>query len=181
MPRLTDDKWAAMRIEWEGEPLATFSALADKYGVNVGNVSRKAAKEGWSKRGVLGDINEAASRRADTQTDATGNARQTQRPFGTGDLATRDESESLRAAVLVRLRAEWAELEGFRKSALVAMKTAHTSGDKAAWAIAKTAADTALANIRALQIKQDGERKAWGLDAQSEEDIVITNPRRLEA
>lgn len=51
MPRLTDDKWAAMRIEWEGEPLATFSALADKYGVNVGNVSRKAAKEGWSKRG----------------------------------------------------------------------------------------------------------------------------------
>jgi hypothetical protein len=179
MPRLTADQWAAIRIEWEGEPTATFSALAGKHNVNKSEISRTAKRQGWSKRGQLGDINEAAQRKADAQLNADGNP--TQRQPNTGDLATRDESESLRAAVLVRLRAEWAELEGFRKAALAAMKTAHENGDKAAWSIAKMAADTALANIRALSVKQDAERKAWGLDAKSEEDIVITNPRRIEA
>jgi len=181
VPRLTPDKWAAIRIEWESDPSATFSALATKHDVNIGNVSRRASKEGWSKRGVIADINEAASRRADASCSADGTARQTQRPTMAGDLATRDESERLRAEVLVRLRTEWAELESFRKSALIAMRTAHTAGDKGAWGIAKMAADTALANIRSLAVKQDAERKAWGLDAKSEEDIVITNPRRIES
>jgi hypothetical protein len=179
MPRLTADQWAAIRIEWEGEPTATFNGLASKHGVDNSQISRVARKEGWSKRGQIADINEAAQRRADASSDPDGT--QTQRPLRSADLATRDESESLRAAVLVRMRSEWAELEGFRKAALAAMKTAHENGDKAAWSIAKMAADTALANIRALSVKQDAERKAWGLDAKSEEDIVITNPRRIEA
>jgi hypothetical protein len=32
----------------------------------------------------------------------------------------------------------------------------------------------------AIRIEWEGERKAWGLDAKSEEDIIITNPRRIE-
>jgi hypothetical protein len=178
--RLTPDQWAAIRLEWEGDPLATFNGMAQKHGVDVASVSRHASREGWSKRNQLGDINEAANRRADAQCNANGDASETQRPNTASDLATRDESEAVRAAVLVRLRAEWAELEGFRKAALAAMKTAHTEGDKAAWSIAKMAADTALSNIRALSVKQEGERKAWGLDAKSEEEIIITNPRRIE-
>lgn len=176
MPRLSKDKWAEVRLEWEGEPTATFFGLADKYGVDRASISRAAAREGWSKRGVIADINEAAQRRADARCDSDGNA--TQRQRNAGDLATRDESERLRAEVLTRHRSEWAEMVAFRKTALVVMQEAHKKKDRASWANAKLAADTALANLRALAVAHDGERKAWGLDAKSEEDIVITNPRR---
>lgn len=175
MPRLTADQWAAIRIEWEGEPTATFSGLAEKYGVNKASISRTAWREAWVKRGQLAGINESAQRKADRLTDADGNA--TQRECNAVDLATRTESEDLRAEVTARHRREWAELEAFRKTALKAMKDAHEAGDRAAWMVAKLAADTARANISALDIKQHGERKAWGLDVKGEEDIVITNPR----
>lgn len=45
---------------------------------------------------------------------------------------------------------------------------------------AKIAADTALAQLRALAIQQDGERKAWGLDVSAAEEIIITNPRSFD-
>lgn len=180
MPRLTTDQWAAIRIEWEGEPLATFSGLAIKHGVNKSEVSRTAKRQNWAKTGQLASINESAQRKADLLTDSDGNP--TQRKPNAVDLASRTESEDLRAAVTARHRTEWAELEGFRKSALVAMKKAHESGDKEGWAIAKIAADTAKANLSALEIKQGGERKAWGLDVHGEDDIVINNPRgRIDA
>jgi hypothetical protein len=179
VPRLSADQWAAVRLEWENEPTATFSGLAGKHGVNKSEISRTAKRQGWSKTGQIGSINENAQRRADAQLNADGTT--TQRKPNASDLASRHESESIRADVLARLRTEWAELESFRKVALVAMKEAHKAGDKNAWSIAKLAADTALANMRTLSIKQDGERAAWGLDLKADEDIVIRNPRRAEA
>lgn len=175
MPRLTADQWAAIRIEWEGEPSATFSGLGEKFGVHNSEIGRRAKREGWVKRGQLASINESAQRKADLMTDAQGNS--TQRELRTSDLATRTESEDLRAAVTARHRAEWAELDGFRKTALIAMKKAHEDGEKEAWQLAKIAADTAKANLSALEVKQNGERRAWGLDVHGEEDIVINNPR----
>ena len=173
MPRLTADQWAAVRLEWEGEPTATFTGLATKHGVNKSEISRRAAKEAWSKRGQLGAINDAAQRKADARVDADGNP--TQRKPNVVDLASREESEDVRAAVLERLRREWAELESFRRAALKVMKAAHEGTEE--WKNAKLAADTALANMRALDVKQAGERKAWGLDQQAEAEIVIGNPR----
>ena len=173
MPRLTADQWAAVRLEWEGEPTATFTGLSAKHGINKSEISRRCAKDGWSKRGVLGDINEAAQRKADARVGADGAP--TQPKPNAGDLATRTESEDVRAAVLERLRREWAELESFRRVALKVMKDAHEGTEE--WKTAKLAAETALANMRALDVKQAGERKAWGLDQQAETEIVIGNPR----
>lgn len=175
MPRLTADQWAAIRIEWEGEPTSSFTALATKHGVNKSEISRRSAKEGWSKRGQLGAINDAAQRKADARVDADGNP--TQRKPNVVDLASREESEDVRAAVLERHRREWAELEGFRKTALKAMKDAHGAGDIDTWKVADLAAKTALANMRTLEVKQSGERAAWGLDQHTEAEIVIGNPR----
>jgi hypothetical protein len=175
MPRLTADQWAAIRLEWEGEPSATFSGLGAKFGVHNSEIGRRAKREGWAKRGQLAGINESAQRKADKLTDSNGNS--TQRELRTSDLASRAESEDLRAAVTARHRTEWAELEGFRKTALKAMKDAHEAGDREGWQVAKLAADTAKANLSALEIKQNGERHAWGLDVHGEEDIVISNPR----
>lgn len=175
MPRLTTDQWAAIRIEWEGEPLATFSGLSVKHGVNKSEISRTAKRQGWVKRGQLASINESAQRKADRLTNSTGNP--TQRKPNALDLATRIESEDLRAEVAARHRMEWAELELYRWQALKTMDEAKTTGDREGWTIAKLAADTAKANLAALEIKQQGERRAWGLDVHGEEDIVIVNPR----
>jgi len=175
VPRLTTDQWAAIRLEWEGEPSATFSGLGEKFGVHNSEIGRRAKRESWVKRGQLASINESAQRKADRLTDSDGNS--TQNKLRTSDLASRTESEDLRAAVTARHRIEWAELEGFRKSALKAMKDAHEAGDREGWQIAKLAADTAKANLSALEVKQNGERRAWGLDVFSEADIVISNPR----
>ena len=175
MPRLTADQWAAIRIEWEGEPRATFSGLGEKFGIDKSEISRRSRREIWIKRGQLASINESAQRKADLLTDAQGNS--TQRELNAGDLATRSESEDLRAAVTARHRIEWGELETFRQSALDAMQDAKEVGDRETWYIAKVAADTAKANLSALEIKQQGERRAWGLDMHGEEDIIISNPR----
>lgn len=164
MPRLTEDQWAAIRIEWEGEPRVTMTELAERFGVNKSALSRKAKNEGWQKRGQLPSINEAAQRKADARFDVDGNSTSTQREGTAVDLASRSESEDVRAAVLVRHRSEWSELELYRRHALEAMDKAKTEGNREEWTIAKTAAETAKSNLSALQIKQDGERKAWGMD-----------------
>lgn len=177
MPRLSEEQWNQLRAEWEGEPTASFNALAEKYSINVSSVSRKAARDEWEKTNQLASINEAASLKADALVDSNGNALNAIANAKLA-LAQRDVSEDLRAQVQVRHRGEWSQLDEFRKTALKAMKDAHESGDRALWSIAKTAADTALSNIRALATKQDAERKAWGLDLRSEEEIVITNPRQ---
>lgn len=172
------DQWAAIRLEWEEDPTASLRGLVDKHGVNNAEISHRSRNEGWSKRGQLGAINESAQRLADNALDADGN--QTQHELSSARLATRQESEVVRAAVLIRHRGEWAELEAFRRTALKAMKDAHEAGDRNAWSITKLTADTAKANLQALEIKQAGEARAWGLDAKAEEEIVITNPRRFE-
>lgn len=178
MPRLSADQWGLVRAEWEGEPLASFNSLADKHGINVSNISRRAARDSWVKRNQLASINEAASRKADALVDSNGQMRENANANAKLALAQRELSEDLRAQVQARHRSEWAEMVAFRKTALVVMHDAHKKKDRASWANAKLAADTALANLRALAVAHDGERKSWGLDAKSEEDIVITNPRR---
>lgn len=173
MPRLTADQWAAIRLEWEGEPTATYLGLADNYGVAVSSISRKATTEGWTKKNQLATINEAAQRKADLRVDANGNATQTQRDGTVLDLANRNESEDVRAEILVRHRHEWAELENFRAISLERMIAAKESGDREPWQVAKIAADTALANMRTLEAKQAGERKAWGMDVMEVEKPSI--------
>lgn len=174
MPRLTKDQWDQMRIDWENDPAITITNIAGKYQICTSSVSRRASKEGWVKRGQIGGINEAAHRRADNLLDSNGKPV----PYSTADaLAAKELSETVRTEVLVRHRKEWAELEELRRTALVAMRRAHEESKYSAWAMAKSAADTALSNIKALNTKQAGECRAWGLDQKLQEDIVIVNPR----
>ena len=180
MPRLKKHQWEEMRLTWETEPSVKFIDLARQYNVNVSAVSRWASREGWEKIRPLQAINDAAQRRADARTDATGNRVELikekqklewdantsyEEKRNDVEQATRAESEAKRADLVTRHRTEWAELEGFRRTAMAAMKTAHEKGDRGSWGIAKTAAETAKTNLMALEIKQAGEARAWGLDA----------------
>lgn len=44
-------KWSQARREYERG--ATYTALAEKYGVSIATVSRRARLEGWGKRGQM--------------------------------------------------------------------------------------------------------------------------------
>jgi len=165
MARLDVEQWAAIRREWEEGPLVSYRQLAEAHGVDRTNISRKADKEGWQKKTSLTIINAAAQRKADSRVDSEGNEKRYERRRTDLPQSTEQQSEDLRAEVLTRHRKEWAELEGFRKAALAAMKKAHDEkGDIDEWKVAKLAVDTAHVNLRALAVKQTGEVRAWGLE-----------------
>lgn len=177
MARLTPDQWAAIREEWETDPKASHDTAAKRASEAGGFecpsreiVRRTQIKDGWAKRGQLADIGEAAQRRADKLVDSDGCAKVGKKVgnevgVATAEkLASRIESEIVRAEVLARHRTEWGELQNHRKAALVAMQKAQKAGDKESWQIAKIAADTAKANLQVLEIQQLAERRAWGLN-----------------
>lgn len=178
--RIDDDLWKVIRYEWETDHEITLRALAERHGINFSTISKKAKTEGWKRLKTLSEINELAHKKADAlaalvspssttepieSTKSTGN-QQTDRRV---EIIRQSESVDIRAEINARHRDEWLELEGFRKTALLAMKNAHKSGNKDGWAIAKTAADTAKSNMAVLEIKQNGERRAWGLDVMQQE------------
>jgi hypothetical protein len=162
MPRLTSDKWKIIRAEYESDPACSFGGLAEKYGARKTTVYDRAKKEGWQKAGETASINDAAYRRADAAPNE--DERVANEPVQLKRIAAREESEEKRAAVIVLHRQEWQEVNQFRKAALMKMKEAHDTGDKDAWWKAKIASDTCLYHMRSLDIKQLGERRAWGLE-----------------
>ncbi len=170
--RPSAETWAEIQTEWENEPKATYTSLAEKYKINRASICKKCKKDNWVKRKQLGQINAAADRRADAITDSDGNKATIAkgRKATSADIATRQQSEILRASVKVRHRGELAQMEQFRQAALKTMKEAHEEGKTARWSMAKVAADTFLSNIRGLLTKQDAETKAWGLHVTEEED-----------
>jgi hypothetical protein len=173
MTKHTDEAWEAIRAEWESDYDVTFTFLHEKYKIDVSTISRRAKAERWLKKGIVALINETSQRRADKHAQAL-----QEEAIAQNETATREESENIRTAILIRHRKEWYDIENYRKIALSSMNEAHEAkDDKQKWLLAKTASDAALANIRALEVKQEGERKAWGLNIMPEESIVITNQR----
>lgn len=183
--KLTDDQWAAIRAAYEEDPTITYEGAADLAGENgkfspptKGRISQKAKSDGgWSKRGQLSSINEAAQRLADkAKLNAEVNSYSPER------LAARSESERLRAEILTRHREEWEELDEVRRAALDKMRECYQPNEDGSpnlaardeWTIAKMAAETAKINLNALEIKQAGERRSWGLDDPTADDKTGT-------
>lgn len=173
--KLTDDQWAAIRAAWEEDPAITYEGAAIRAakegGFRVpskGRISQKVKAEGgWSKRGQLSSINEAAQRLADkAKLNAEVNS------YSPDRLAARSESERLRAEILTRHRQEWEELDEARRAALNKMRECYQPNKdggknlsgREEWTVAKMAAETLKINLNSLEIKQAGERKSWGLD-----------------
>jgi len=175
MAHLTQDQWKIIRSEYESAPAISFRAIAEKHGVSKACVHKRAQTEGWQKACETASINDAAYRRADS-VDGDGQNKDVSTQLKR--LAERDESEEKRAAVIVLHRQEWQEVNQFRKAALMKMKEAHESGDKQAWWNAKIASDTCLYHMRSLDIKQLGERRAWGLE-QVQGQLQQPSPRPL--
>jgi hypothetical protein len=189
--RLPDSVWASIRTVWEydpDEPSYTVAAerAGQKHGFSPpknGSISKHLksdAKKGdpWERRGSLSGINSAAHRKADhtstnssTENDNNQDVTAEDGNDGNGsstkkEQAARIESENLRADLISRHRQEWNVSRVLLNEAIADRK----GNTKEAFEKAKLA----KISTEIIKIRQDGERKAWGLD-----DLGNFDPTKL--
>lgn len=157
--RLTPDQWLDIRARWENDPREGYKWLVVEMGLSISDVAilKRAKKDGWAKQVSLKSIVQQAHSTADARWAAAkvnGDEAKVSEKVNELTKATRAQSVDMRADILEVHRAEWGtHREAFT---LEAMLDPDTGLDTAR--IAKTAAE-------AIRIRQEGERKAWGLDA----------------
>lgn len=159
MPRQTADAWDSIRAEREAG--ASFGDLASRYDVSKPAIVRRAKAEKWGDGSDLGDAVRRKVTEKVTGIVTTANAKKKAEAMDA-------EAEKV-AEVARRHRKEWEQVVMLRQEALAARKV----DQKDAFEKAKLAKITA----EMTAIQQAGERKAWGLDVQSEAEIIITNKR----
>lgn len=167
--KITTKDWESIRLAWESDPTCTFSHLATQYGVNRSTIYRHAEAEHWEKRGVIEDINEAAQRKADVLF-ANNSSIECNKVF-----LARSEAEDKRAEILLRHRKEWYELDKYRLTSLNKLDAAIKDGSRQAYLMARALSETIINHVRALLIKQEGERKAWGIEKRESVSGVVVN------
>lgn len=139
--------WRIIRSEYEAG--MTQSGISRKYGVSRAAVSQRVRREGWKRHESGSDPGEESG--ADKQPPA---------PAGQCgvDLPAKNRSESDgRNAVIRRHREEWNRIR-------ILIDDAVTEQDAEAAKLAKLTAET-------LKIRQEGERKAWGIQDRNETEI----------
>lgn len=151
MPRLTKDQWSSARIEWESDRSVNDSMIAEKYGISQQAVTKKRTHEQWHRAGVLQNISQRAQIEAD--------ARLCQK---NGEVVPHnqkadvvDAAIEIRAEVLNRHRDDWNEHRNLFTLGGIAEN----------FELGKSAKITA----EMLKIRQEGERKAYGLDEQQQQ------------
>ncbi|MBL8408353.1 MAG: hypothetical protein JNJ81_11190 [Candidatus Accumulibacter sp.] len=147
MARLTLDQWSSVRAKREAG--ASFPALAKDFGVSHQAIQKRAKAEGW---GDGSDVEDVIRRKV---AEKVAGLVATENPAKKAEAL--DAEAEKRAAVVTRHRREWEQVVGLRQEALQVRQ----SDPSAAFGRARLAKITA----EMTKIQQDGERKAWGLDA----------------
>jgi hypothetical protein len=158
--KLTKEQWQEIRTRWENDPRDGYFWLVTELSLSVTNntILVKAKREGWTKLVGLKMVTEQAHRKADSHftvcvddgfvtavTDSDPN-------FVTA--VTNETAVDLRASIIEEHRNEWSSHRTtFTIKAMTDYDIART---------AKLAGET-------LRIRQEGERKAWGLDINVED------------
>jgi hypothetical protein len=139
MGRKSTVDWSVARAKREAG--ATFKSLAEEFNVDAASICRRAKKEQW-----LDPVDSEAvvQRRAMEKVNGIVNAD----PIKKAEAI--DSAASKVADVVERHRTEWEEHKDLVQQAIVAQ-------DFEVAKLAKITAET-------LKIRQEGERKAWGLD-----------------
>jgi hypothetical protein len=147
MPRLSKETWSDIRAEREAG--ASFPELASKYGVSHQAIQKRAKAEGWSD-GT--DVAEVIRRKV---------AEKVARVVASSNPQKRAESidaAAEKSASVVRMhQAEWED----HRARFGSVPEDFESGK-----LAKISAEM-------LRIRQDGERKAWGLDEASAQPTIV--------
>lgn len=152
MPRLTKDQWSAARIKWESDPAMTDHKLAEILGVSKQAVEQQRKKNKWQKAGALQNVNERAQ-------------------FAADNLAKlgldKQKADAVNAAVEIRAKL----LEQHREDWKEHREQFSIPDIAANFELGKSAKITA----EMLKIRQEGERKAYGLDEQQPQQANNTN------
>jgi hypothetical protein len=147
MPRLSKETWSDIRAEREAG--ASFPELAAKYGVSHQAIQKRSKSEGWSD-GT--DVAEVIRRKV---------AEKVARVVAGSNPQKRAESidaAAEKSASVVRMhQAEWED----HRARFGSVPEDFESGK-----LAKISAEM-------LRIRQDGERKAWGLDEASAQPTIV--------
>lgn len=162
------DLWAKGRMLWEADPTMTFADAAKVIGVSRQIVARRGKEEGWTKLSDQDELNRRAYDKADKAALTPTAAAAAAAVGGEGvdapsPVAMPTDHESivaetatdLRANVITRHRKEWGVVRSMAYRAIQAQSFEQAK-------LAKISAE-------AVKIIQDGERKAWGLDAKENE------------
>jgi len=166
MPKPLDPAlWAEIRRHWEFDvdspsfsQAAARAANAHGFAPPVRSaVHRKAEKERWERRGNMTGVAAAAHLQADVAMSEDGGASKKSAVAG-AVAAQQSFSEAVEdhAQVLARHRREWSVIGQLRSEALEHRQDDPVGSFNRA-KLAKISAET-------LALKQNGERRAWGLD-----------------
>lgn len=135
--------WEAIRAEYEAG--ASMGELSRLHGASKAAISLRAKKEAW-----LQDVSGAVDRLAEAKVNGILNTVNPKKKAEAVDRAAEEKS-----AVIFRHREEWAAHQAHILEAL-------EQGDFDKAKLAKITAET-------LKIRQEGERKAWGIRDTAEE------------
>lgn len=171
MARLKEHEWQEVRAEWEASPQQGLGWLTKagggRWDVSVEAIRQRRSKEEWQKRGTLASVAEKAQIAADRAAVSAGQSgelgSQLGMQLGTQVAAEDDKKAAERSAIVedaaVKLRASL--LERHRNEWNMARKIAYEAAQNRDFEKAKLAKIT----TETLRNIQEGERKAWGLDA----------------
>lgn len=129
--------WEKIRAEYEVG--SSMGELSRRYGVTKAAISQRAKKEGW-----LQDVSGVVDRLAEAKLNGVLNTVNPQKK-----AEALDRAAEAKAAVITRHQREWDRHQAIMDEAL-----SEGSFDKAK--LAKITAET-------IKIRQEGERKAWGI------------------
>lgn len=181
---MSKEKWLEIRAQWESDPRPGYVWIVSELSLDVSDIAvlQKAKREGWAKKASIKTI----VQRAQIQADLKGRAKlslvqknvsldgkkvsaKAKKLSQNVSALTEAESVDMRSSVLERHRDEWKEHAGiFKLGDMVGedgLGVARTG---------KTAAEM-------VKIRQEGERKAWGLDAIAEDPGTAKTMEELDA
>lgn len=134
--------WEQIRAEYEAG--SSMGELSRKHGADKAAISRRAKKEGWTQ-----DLSAVVDRLTEAKVNGIVNTVDPKKKAEAVDAAA-----EAKAAVVQRHRDEWKQQEDLAAEAV-------SSRDFELAKLAKITAET-------IRIRQEGERKAWGLDKEEQ-------------
>ena len=137
--------WETIRAEYEAG--STQSALARKHGCSRTAIQKRIASEGWMQ-----DVTDAINRIAQAKVAGIVAGCNPQKK-----AEAMDKAADAKAAVIIRHKTEWNEHNKLIRDAI-----ADEDFEKAK--MAKITAET-------IRIRQEGERRAWGINDKIEADV----------
>ena len=173
MPRLTADVWQIIRAEREATG-APFADLAAKHGVSAPAIFKRAKAEGW---GDGQDVAEAIRRKVNERVNGVNVPTPKQR------AAAIDAAADAGADIIRKHQAEWAdhrERFGSAPDAGVALPdNASPEQRMAVLRLNTEAARYGELSAKMLKLRQEGERKAHGLE-RDPADMKVTVAKAVD-